>query len=104
MTVTTLGLLGACLLAIVGGTVWAFVLALKSKRLTTLGYVAFAATLLCGIGTVPALGLGWTAVQRGAFDFVAQGGDPMAARGPQTQYKIAAGLVIAGAVVALFFR
>jgi len=38
------------------------------------------------------------------FASVEAGGDPIAARGPQTQYEIAAGLVFIGALLGLFLR
>jgi hypothetical protein len=100
----SLAVLGISALMVLGGTIWAFVLALKSGKLSTAGMVCFGLILVCGIGILPALGLGFTAVQRGAFASVEAGGDPIAARKPQTHYKIAAGLVIAGAILGLFLR
>jgi len=103
-TLASLAVLGLALLMMTAGTVWAFVLALRSGKLQTAGIVCFALSLACGIGLIPALGLGFTAVQRGAFASVELGGDPIAARRPQTHYKIAVGLIVAGVVVAIFFR
>jgi hypothetical protein len=99
-----LAVLGISALMILGGSIWAFVLALKSGKLSTAGMVCFGLVLACGCGILPALALGFTAVQRGAFASVEAGGDPIAARTPQTHYKIAAGIVIAGVLVGLFAR
>ena len=104
MELATLAVLGVSFVMVLGGTIWAFVLALKSGKLSGAGIACFALVLACGIGILPALGMGFTAVQRGAFASVEAGGDPIAARGPQTQYKIAAGLVFIGALLGLFLR
>ena len=104
MSPVSLAVLGVSALMVLGGTIWAFVLALKSGKLSTAGKVCFGLVLACGCGILPALALGFTAVQRGAFASVEAGGDPMAARTPQTHYKIAAGLVIAGAILGMFAR
>jgi hypothetical protein len=104
MELATLAVLGLSVLMVLGGTIWAFVLALKSGKLSGAGIACFALVLACGLGILPALGLGYTAVQRGAFASVEAGGDPIAARGPQTQYKIAAALVMFGVFIGLFFK
>ena len=104
LSLASLVVLGLCVLGLLAGTIWAFVLALASGKLSTGGIVCFALVLLCGIGILPALGLGFTAVQRGAFARVEAGGDPLVARKAQTQYKIAAGMVIVGAIIAIWFR
>lgn len=104
VSIASLAVLGVSALMVLAGSLWAFILALKSGKLSTAGMVCFGLVLACGCGILPALGLGFTAVQRGAFAMVEAGGDPMVARRVQTHYKIACGIVIAGAIFGLFAR
>lgn len=89
----------------VGGLLWlggfavSFVMALKSKRLSTMGIVLGVTTFWCGCGTLAFLGLAWNAMQKGVFAEVAAGKDPAEARTQLGTFKLAAGATVVGLVM-----
>ncbi len=97
---TSLVLLLGALLSTVGFGC-AFALAVRTKNLSTGAIVLGASSILCGIGVIPFLAVGWKAVQRATFFAVANGAEPHEAGKLMSQYRLAVAATIAGVVLVL---
>jgi hypothetical protein len=88
-----------CALVSLGAYVGCFVLAAKTNKLKPLDYVIGTVGLGCGFGWLYFLARANTVTLQHSFDLVNKGGDPLASRALNQQFKMFAGIAIVAAIL-----